>query len=121
MTNFWSELFQGYTFADLVYFVMLAIVVVCIGIGHRSGRIDLWDCVRTTKGDKVFTDPRKLYECGAFVVSTVGFSYLLIVNKMTEFYLATYIGAFVAARSLRDREQRLHKAMDMQTQAKSAP
>jgi hypothetical protein len=111
----WLEnFFKGYVLADALYMATLLVVVMCLYRGHRGGSLNLWDVVRTTKGDATFTDPRKLYECGAFVVSTVGFSYLIIVGKMSEWFFAGYIGAWVAARYARDREQRLNRAMDMQ-------
>ena len=103
----------GYWPADYIYVLTLIIVVLCLYRGQRTGKIDLWDCVRSTsKEGKVFTDPRKLFEAGAFVVMTVGFAYLVVQDKLTEFYAAIYITAFVAAKSLRDREQRLNRIID---------
>ena len=103
----------GYWAADYVYVLTLIIVVLCMYRGQRERNINLWDCVRaTTKDGKIVTDARKLFEAGAFVVMTVAFSYLVVQDKLTEFYAAIYVSAFVAARSLRDREQRLNRLID---------
>ena len=93
--------------APWAYVATLLVVVFCLWRGHRSGKIDLWDCIRAGRDDKVFTDPRKLFEAGAFTVMTVTFCYLSVLDKMSEAYAALYVGAWVVARSMRDREQRL--------------
>lgn len=103
----------GYWAADYIYILILCVVVLCMYRGQRQGHINLWDCVTTTAKDGTTrTDARKFMEVGAFVVMTVGFSYLVVQDKLTEFYAAIYISAFVAARSMRDREQRLNKIID---------
>ena len=95
------------------YIGTLVIVVWCLYRGQRSGKIDLWDTVRATgKDGKTFTDSRKMFEVGAFVVMTTAFAYWAIIDRLSEAYAAIYVGAFVAARSLRDREQRLNRMLD---------
>ena len=95
--------------AAWIYVLALVIVVLCLYRGQRTGRIDLWDCVRTTKGAQTFTDRRKLFETGAFVVSTVAFSYLVVVDRMNELFLTIYMTTWVASAAMRDRAQRLEK------------
>ena len=112
----------GYWPADYIYILTLLIVILCLYRGHRGGDINLWDCVRTTTKDgKLITDARKLWEAGAFVVMTVGFAYLVVQGRLTEFYAGIYVAAFVAARSLRDREQRLNRVLDKMPVPTSAP
>lgn len=103
-----------YFIADWLYLAVLMTAVLCLWRGHRTERIDLWDTIRTKKGDATYTDPRKLFEVGAFVVMSCGFSYMVIQGKLTEWYAGIYVAAFVTARYLRDREQRLNKALDVQ-------
>jgi len=108
-----SEFFKDYGPHDAMYILMLLVVLVCLYRGHRAGYVNLWELVTATdKAGKTRTDARKFYECGAFVVATVAFSYLVIMGKLTEAYLAVYIGAFVTARIFRDREQRLNRMLD---------
>ena len=92
------------------YIAALLVVVLCLYRGQRQGWINLWDCVRTTKEGKTFTDRRKLFETGAFVVSTVAFSYLVVVDKMSEFFFVGYVATWVTSAAMRDRAQRLDKA-----------
>lgn len=100
-------------YAQHVYIGTLLWVAVCLGYGHRTGKVNLWDCVRSTDRHGVErTDPRKLFEAGAFVVMTLGFAFLVLADKLTEVYAALYVGAWVAARSLRDREQRLNRMLE---------
>lgn len=61
----------------------------------------------TDKAGKVRFDARKCWEAGAFAVSTWGFVYVTLSGHLTEWYFGGYMGAWVLARTLRDREQRL--------------
>lgn len=105
-----------YYIADWLYLIILMTAILCLWRGQRTGKIDLWDMVKTTKTvngqERVFTDPRKLFEVGAFVVFTCAFSYKVIQGKLDTDFAFLYIGAFVTARALRDREQRLNKKID---------
>jgi len=127
--DFWAgflrQINQGlhldqYFVADWLYLLLLLTAVLCLWRGHRTGAINLWDTVRTTKKGKdgapdfIYTDPRKLFEVGAFVVMTCGFSYQVIQGKLSEWYAGIYVAAFVTARALRDREQRLNRVLDVQ-------
>lgn len=110
-----------YFIADWLYLLVLMTAVLCLWRGHRTARIDLWDTVRTRKGEVTYTDPRKLFEVGAFVVMSCGFSYMVIQGKLTEFYAGIYVTAFVTARALRDREQRLNRQLELGALKAGAP
>lgn len=120
--QFWIEIINRlnsglklgeYYVADWLYLAMLVTAVLCLYRGHRSGAVNLWDVIRTTKDGHQYVDPRKLFEAGAFVVTTVAFSHMTIQGKLNEWFVITYLGAFVTARYLRDREQRLNKEIDL--------
>lgn len=66
-----------------------------------------WDYITSTKDGVVRFDPRKTWEAGAFMSSTWAFFYLTLHGTLTEFFFIGYMGAWAAARYLRDREQRL--------------
>ena len=95
------------------YIGTLVLVVICLYRGQRTKQINLWDTVTATdKGGTTRTDSRKLFEVGAFVVMTTAFAYWAITDRLSEWYALIYVGAFVAARSMRDREQRLNRMLD---------
>lgn len=107
------------TWPQAIYLAVLIVVVACLARGQFAGHINLWDLVTATDRNGVArTDGRKFFEVGAFVVSTVAFSYLVVVDNLTEVFLTVYMGAWVTARYLRDREQRLHKAIELGIPAK---
>ena len=67
-----------------------------------------WDFLTATARDgKVRFDARKGFEAGAFLVSTWGFVFLILADRMSEFYFVGYLATWTAARFLRDREKRL--------------
>lgn len=68
-----------------------------------------WDLVTSTREGVVRFDPRKTWEAGAFLVSTWAFVHLTLANNLNEIFLLAYMGTWVGARFLRDREQRLSK------------
>lgn len=99
--------------AQIIYVTVMFWLCICLGFGHRKGKINLWELVTATdKQGNHRTDSRKLFETGAFLVMTIGFAFLVVVGKLTEFYALIYVGTFVAARSMRDREQRLNRIID---------
>jgi hypothetical protein len=67
-----------------------------------------WDLLTSTKDGVIRFDARKCWEAGAFVVSTVAFVVLTWRNGLTEWFFIGYMGTWVGARFLRDREQRLN-------------
>lgn len=92
----------------VIYVLVLLWMVACLGWGHHSGKINLWDCITTTaKSGKTFTDPKKLAYTGAFAVMAVGFAYQVIADKLTEWFCFIFVSAFVVGKWLGDREQRL--------------
>jgi hypothetical protein len=66
-----------------------------------------WDYLTSTRDAKVRFDARKTWEAGAFIVSTFAFVWLVYSDKLTEWFFIGYMGTWVGARFLRDREQRL--------------
>ena len=105
---------EEYHLADWLYFGALTWALICIFIGQRTGKLNVWDMVTATDANGVVhTDGRKFQELGAFVVMTVGFSHLVVTGKITEWYAGIYVSAFVTARWLRDREQRLNREMGL--------
>ena len=76
---------------------------------HRSKDMpSLTDLITSTdKKGRIRLDPRKCFEAGAFLTTTWAFVFLTASGKLTEFYMTAYVGAWVLARSMRDREQRL--------------
>lgn len=103
--------------APWVYIGTLVLCVICLGVGHRTKAINLWDCVTTTKGGQVFTDPKKLAYIGAFVLMGTAFAYLALLDRLTEWYAGAFVSAFVIGKWLGDREQRLNRAIEVQKPA----
>lgn len=99
--------------APWIFILVLLWCCVCLGYGHRAGKINLWDLITTSKRlvdgaeSRSFTDPKKLAYVGAFVVMTVGYAYLCLLDRLSEWYAVAYVGAFVLGKWLGDREQRL--------------
>jgi hypothetical protein len=77
-------------------------------VNQDPKRPNLLDVLTSTdrKGKPRF-DSRKCFEAGAFCVSTWAFVYLTLSRQLTEWFFAGYIAAWVVARTMRDREQRL--------------
>ena len=110
---------ETYWPADYIYVFTLLIIVLCMYRGHRQARINLWEVVTATdKEGKTRTDSRKMFEAGAFTVMTISFAYLVVQDKLTEFYAAIYVGAFVTARIFRDRAQIADRALDVKASEK---
>ncbi len=99
--------------APWLYIVVLMALVMCLGRGHRTGKINLWDLVTSTaKNGDIHTDGRKLFETGAFVLMATAFAYWALIDRLTEWYALLFVGSFVTARALRDREQRLNRQIE---------
>ena len=100
---------------QIVMSTVLLIGGVIVGVTlirmHRDKSLpSLFDLVTATdKAGTVRLDARKCWEAGAFLTSTWAFVFLTAGGKLTEFYFTGYMGAWVIARSMRDREQRLMK------------
>lgn len=92
-----------------VFALLSILVAISLWRVHRDKKLpDLLDLLTATdKKGIVRFDARKCFEAGAFAVSTWGFVFITMEGKLTEFYFAGYMGAWVGARYLRDREKRL--------------
>jgi hypothetical protein len=97
------------TYAQWIYVAVFLWCCICLLVGHRAGKINLWDCITTTKDSRTFTDAKKLAYIGAFVVMSVTFAYWGMVDRLTEWYALLYVGAWVTGKFLGDREQRLQQ------------
>jgi len=105
---------NGYILGDYLYAFGIALFYGLLLLQHRRGTLDLNYLITSTdKKGKTRVDGRKLGEVGAWYVMTLGLWYLVVHDKITEFYVLAYLGAFVTARFLRDREQRLNKQIDI--------
>ncbi len=105
---------SGYILGDFLYAFGIAMFYGLLLLQHHRGALDLNDLITATdKTGKTRVDARKLGEIGAWYVMTLGLWYLVVHDKITEFYVISYLGAFVTARFLRDREQRLNKQIDI--------
>ena len=101
--------------------IVMSTILICgaIGIGysllkmHRAKELpSLFDLVTATdRTETVRLDARKCFEAGAFLASTWAFVFLVAGGKLTEIYLTVYMGTWVGARFLRDREQRLNNGL----------
>src|SRR3990167_7946752 len=82
---------------------------------HLRGQINLVECVTATdRNGVVRTAARKLIEFATWYVLTLGFVYIVVHDKLTEWYVMAYIGGATITRFLRDREQRLSSASTRQ-------
>lgn len=98
----------GYWPADFVFAFGVAIMLAVIWILHLREQINLVDCVTSTdRNGVVRTDSRKLIEVATWYVLTLGFVYIVVQDKLTEWYVAAYLSGATLTRFLRDREQRL--------------
>jgi hypothetical protein len=74
-------------------------VALCMAWGHRSGQINLWDCITSTDRRGLRrTDGAKLFIAGAFFVMTVTFYYLCVTKQLSEWYVLIYAAAWVGER-----------------------
>ena len=86
----------------------VTIAVTLLRMHRDPQQPNLLDLITSTdRTGRARLDPRKCFEAGAFLTSTWGFVFLTASGKLTEFYFIGYMGAWVGARFLRDREQRL--------------
>jgi hypothetical protein len=92
-----------------VMVALVAIAAISLWLVQRDPKQpDLLDLLTSTdKTGKLRFDSRKCFEAGAFATSTWAFVHLTLTHQLTEWFLAAYIGAWVFARTMRDREQRL--------------
>lgn len=102
-----SELL-GYYPADFVFAMGVALMFGVLWFLHLRGTINLVECVTATdRTGTVRTDARKLIEFATWYCLTLGFVYIVVHGKLTEWYVVAYIGGSATIRYLRDREQRM--------------
>ena len=102
---------------EVIIQIAMGTVLICgtIAIGvsllrmHRDRTApNLIDLITATdKKGKVRLDARKCFEAGCFLASTWAFVFLTASGKLSEFFFVGYMGSWVGARFLRDREKRL--------------
>ena len=92
--------------AKIIYVLVLLWLILCLGWGNKTGRIDLWELATVTdKHGKVRTDNSKLYETGAFLVMTLTFCFLGVLDKLSEWYALIYVSAWVASRAMARKDK----------------
>jgi len=103
--NFLSSL----TSYDIMYVILTIIIVVCTIYlirlnNNENSTINVIDLV-TTAG---VLNERKLTRFITWIVSTWGFIYLIVGDKLTEWYFIGYMGAWVAnaliGKTISDKE-----------------
>lgn len=99
----------GYWPADFVFAVGVAFMFAVLWILHCRGRINLIECMTATdRNGIVRTDSRKMIEFCTWYVLSLGFVFICVQDKLTEWYVMAYLGGATLTRYLRDREQRLN-------------
>jgi len=98
----------GYWPADFVFALGVALMFLVLWILHLRRAINLVDCLTATdRNGIVRTDARKLIEFCTWYALTLTLVYIVIQDKLTEWFVMAYIGGATVTRYLRDREQRL--------------
>ena len=102
---------------DIIVQVAMGTILICgaaaIGVSllkmHKDPTApNLRDLITSTDREgRVRIDARKCFEAGCFLSSTWAFVFLTANGKLTEVFFAGYMGAWVGARFLRDREKRM--------------
>lgn len=97
MSN-WLEVFLAHFTAEsamaLLLFILIMGVLAALVKLHfnRNDRIDLEELILTN--DKI--DEQKFMRFGAWIISTWGFVYLVVMNNLSEWYFIGYIGVWVS-------------------------
>jgi len=94
----WAHWFDSViTPEEVMYVVLIVLVISCIRYLWKQNKnshstIDFKDliCVNGKLTE------RKISRFGAWIVSTWGFVYLIVDNRLTEWYFVGYMGAWVA-------------------------
>lgn len=98
----------GYWPADFVFAAGVALMFLVLLLLHLQGKINLVECLQSTdRRGIVRTDPRKMIEFCTWYILTLGFVYIVVHDKLTEWYVAAYISGATLTRFLRDREKRM--------------
>lgn len=101
----------GYWPADFVFAAGVALMFLVLWLLHLRGTINLVECMTSTdRNNVVRTDARKMIEFCTWYVMSLGFVYIVVNDKLTEWYVVAYLTGATATRFLRDREKRLNQA-----------
>jgi len=105
---------NGYILGDYLYAFGIALFYGLLLLQHRRGTLDLNDLITSTdkKGKTRVRRPQARRSRGV-VRHDTGTLVSGGSRQDHEFYVLAYLGAFVTARFLRDREQRLNKQIDI--------
>lgn len=103
------SLFNSLNSVDVMYIILTIIVLVCT--------LYLWKLNEDQKSSISLIDlvsingklnERKLSRFGAWIVSTWGFIYLIVTDRLDEWYFIGYMGAWVAnaliGKYIKDRD-----------------
>lgn len=102
---------MGYWPADFMFALGVAAMFAVLWFLHIRGKINLIECITATdRTGVVRTDARKMIEFCTWYILSLGFVYIVVNDKLTEWYVMAYIGGATITRYLRDREQRLAPA-----------
>lgn len=92
----------------VLIFGTVAIGVSLLQMHKNPDAPNLTDLLTSTdKQGHVRFDARKCWEAGAFLASTWSFVFVTAQGKMDATFFLAYAGVWAAARTMRDREQRL--------------
>ena len=99
----------GYWPADVVFALGVACMFAVLWFLHLTGRLNLIDCLTATDRKGITrTDARKLIEFCTWYALTLTLVYIVVQDRLSEWFIAAYITGATATRWLRDREQRLN-------------
>jgi hypothetical protein len=94
----WLETFLSHFTAEsamalLLFILIFGVVAALIKLHfNQNDRIDLEELILTD--DKI--DEQKFMRFGAWIISTWGFVYLVVMNNLSEWYFVGYIGVWVS-------------------------
>ena len=98
----------GYWPADFLFAFGVALMFAVLWILHIRGQINLVECLTATDRKGIIrTDARKMIEFCTWYILSLGFVYIVVQDKLTEWYVVAYISGATLTRYLRDREQRM--------------
>lgn len=94
----WFKTFMAHFTAQSSMALLLLILIIGVVVAllklhlNQSDRLDLEELVLTN--DKI--DEQKFMRFGAWIISTWGFVYLIVVGNLSEWYFVGYIGVWVS-------------------------
>jgi hypothetical protein len=87
------RLFNAENIMGLLLFTLILVVMISLTVVHldKTDNINLEDLISTNNK----LDGEKFARFGAWIVSTWGFIYLVVMGQLTEWYFVGYIGVWV--------------------------